>query len=232
MSDLQPVTTVLAQRTIYETPAVLNPSQGVVSALINFPTLNEDLVIQRIIQDHQAKKAQENSLWRIGGGLLGLCLGLGDGFQVGDLIGAAVGSGLGGGISNELQRADEATLRALNLEWVNSPDSYIYHRKRHRGEAVRRLLLIMPHPQTSAPTTTFAVQFPDGYVACLAIANVANQLMFTMAGYGFDLDWVDQKQNLGFIPTDLGNSLPVELWSGQGQHLVAIPYSTPHQFIY
>ncbi|MBE9242664.1 hypothetical protein [Synechocystis salina] len=69
MSDLQPVTTVLAQRTIYETPGVFSPNQGIVSALINFPTLNEDLVIQRIIQDHQAKKAQENSLWRIGGGL-------------------------------------------------------------------------------------------------------------------------------------------------------------------
>lgn len=232
MNDLKPIISVLNQQTIYQTPPVFNPNQGILSAMINFPTLNEELVIQRIIQNHQAKKAQENSLWRIGGAVLGLCLGLGDGFQVGDLLGTVVGSTLGGGISNELQRADEATLRELNLEWVNSPDSYIYHRKRHRGEAVRRLLLFMPHPHTAVPTTAFGVQFPDGYVACLAINNIANQLMFTMAGHGFDIDWVAEKQNIGFLPTDLGNSLAVELWTGQNQYLVAIPYRTPHQYTY
>lgn len=233
MNAIEPVTQVLSQRTIYETPAVFSPNQGLLTSQLNFQTLNEDYVIQRIIQDHQAKKSQEQSLWRIGGAIAGLFLGLGDGFQIGDAIGAAVGSTLGGGISNELQRADDAKLKELGLEWMNTPESYVYHRKRHRGDAVRRLLLIMPHPKTNNPCTVFGIQFPDGYVAHLAILQSSGQQMFAMQGSGFDTDWIQGKKSLGFLPTDMGISLPVELWHSPSQgSLVAIPYRTPHQCIY
>lgn len=232
MNDLQPIASVLSYRTVYQTPPIFSPSQGILSNLINFPTLNEDYVIQRTIQEYQERKSRQGQMWRFGAAAVGLLLGLGDGFQVNDLLGAVVAGSVGGQINEALQSGDEATLRALNLEWMNSPDSYVYHRKRHRGDAVRRLLLILPHPETGGPTTTFAVQFPDGYVASLAIVSATEQLLFTVTDHGFDSNWVTNKQVLGYFPTDVGHSLPVEMWTGADNHLIAIPYQTPHQYLY
>lgn len=233
MSELDPVAQVLAKSTVYQTPAVFSRTQGLLTSQIHFQTVNEEYVIQRIMHNYQTKKSQEQTLWRIGGAIAGLCLGLGDGFQLGDLFGAAIGSTATSCISNELQKADEAKLRELGLEWVNTPESYIYHRKRHRGDAVRRLLLIMPHPTTGEPCTVFGVQFPDGYVAHLALYESLEQPIFAMLGSGFDTDWVQEKLSLGFLPTDVGMSLPVELWRSANQRpLVVIPYRTPHHCLY
>lgn len=75
MNAIEPVTRVLSQNTIYKTPAVFSSNQGILTSHINFPTLNEEYVIQLVIQQHQAKKAQEQTLWRIGGVIAELCLG-------------------------------------------------------------------------------------------------------------------------------------------------------------
>lgn len=57
--------------------------------------------------------------------------------------------------------------------------------------------------------------------------------MFAVSGMGFDTDWVEHKINLGALPTDCGVKLPVELWhNDNGTSMVAIPYRTPHQFMY
>jgi hypothetical protein len=119
------------------------------------------------------------------------------------------------------------------LEWINTSESYIYHRRRHRGDALRRLILITPDSQTGQPRTTFAIQFPDGYVAHLAILESGTHFMFALAGSGFDTDWIQEKKVLGHIPTDVGISLPAELWHNPNyKSLVAIPYRTPHNSLY
>jgi hypothetical protein len=233
MNAIEPVAQVLSCPTVYKTPAVFSRSQGLLSSQINFQTINEEYVIQRIMQEHQAKRSQEQSLWRIGGAIAGLCLGLGDGFQMGDLLGSLFGATASATIGNELQKGDDAKLQELGLEWVNTPESYLYHRKRHRGDALRRLLLIHPHPHTGQPCTVFGVQFPDGYVAHLSLCTSFEQPMFAMQGSGFDTDWVQEKCPLGFLPTDVGLSLPVELWRNvQGLSVVAIPYRAPHHCLY
>jgi hypothetical protein len=233
MNAIEPVTRVLSQKTIYETPAVFSRSQGLLMSQIEFPTVNEEYVIQKVIHDYQVRKSQEQSLWRIGGAIAGLCLGLGDGFQLGDLFGSAIGATFSGAIGNELQKMDEAQLKELNLEWINSPDSYIYHRKRHRGDAVRRLLMIIPNPNTGEPRTIFGIQFPDGYVAHLALCQSVEQPVFAMLGSGFDTDWVREKQPLGSVPTDIGMSLTVEMWRSSHQMpLVVLPYRIPHHCLY
>lgn len=233
MYDIEPLARVLSESTLYNTAPVFSRAQGLLTQQLNFSTLNEELVIQRMINNHQTKKAQEQSLWRWGGALVGLCFGLGDGFQLGDMVGSAIGASMGSLVGNELNLGDEATLRELNLEWVNTPESYLYHRKRHRGEAIRRLLLILPHPDTGRPCASFGVQFPDGYVAHLGILRDFDQPLFSIAGSGFDTDWIQDKQTLGMIPTDIGMSLPVEFWRGQGQNsLIAIPYRIPHHCMY
>ncbi len=233
MYEIEPVARVLSETTLYDTPPVFSRAQGLLTHQLNFPTLNEELVIQRIINNYQEKKAQEQSLWRWGGAFVGLCLGLGDGLQIGDMVGSAIGASMGNLVSNELNLADEAKLRELNLEWVNTPESYVYHRRRHRGDALRRLLMILPHPNTGRPCASFGVQFPDGYVAHLGILPNFDQPLFSMAGSGFDTDWVNEKQTLGIIPTDIGMSLPVELWRSQRQDsVIAIPYRVPHHCLY
>ncbi|MEB3226347.1 MAG: hypothetical protein VKJ86_11160 [Synechococcus sp.] len=234
MSAIESIVQVLSEMTLYETPGVFSRYQGLLSSQINYPTVNEDAVIQRIIYEYQQQKAREQSLWRIGGAIAGLCLGLGDGLQFGDFLGAAVGSAMTGGIATQLNQLNDAQLKEYQLEWVNTPESYCYHRKRHRGEAVRRLLMIDRHPQTGRPCTVFGVQFPDGYVAHLGKVEGATTPVFGINGSGFDTDWVMEKQQLGMIPTDIGRNLPVELWSNprQNQHLVAIPYNAPHQYVY
>jgi hypothetical protein len=233
MSDIDPIIQVLSQPTLYGTGAVLSMQRGIITAEIGYSTINEEYVIQKLIQDHQEKKKQETALWRLGGAIAGAFLGLQDGFQVMDIFTTAASSAVAGGISNAMQDLDTNQLKELGLEWVNTPQSYIYHKKRHRGDAIRRILLVIPHPETNQPCTAFAAQFPDGYIAILSLTPNFDSPMFAVSGTGFDTDWVEHKVNLGVLPTDYGVKLPVELWhNDNGTSMVAIPYRTPHHSMY
>ena len=167
-------------------------------------------------------------------------LGLGNGFQISDLISGAVVGSLAGRVINGIQELDNNQLRELGLEWVNQPTSYLYHQKRHRGHAVRRLIIIDSHPQTSLPCTTFAVQFADGYVAQLGLIpvnsffagiNIGSQ--FGLTGYGFDPDWVQCRTTLAELPSDTGTMMPIELWhNSRDKFVTVIPYKAPHHSLY
>lgn len=233
MNDILPVVQVLSQPTLYGTDAVFSMENGILTSEIGFNTLNEEYVIQKLIHDHQEKKKQEASLWRLGGAIVGSFLGLQDGFQLLDILTTATSSVIAGNVATAIQSLDGDQLKELGLEWVNTPESYLYHRKRHRGDAARRILLIIPHPHTGQPCTAFAVQFPDGYVATLALIKGIDSSVFAVSGMGFDTDWVEHKIDIGILPTDHGVKLPVELWhNDNGTSMVAIPYRTPHQSIY
>lgn len=233
MSDIEPVIQVLSQSTLYGTGAVMTVQREIITAEISYGTVNEEYVIQKIIQDHEEKKKQEAALWKLGGAIVGGFLGLRDGFQVIDLVTTAASSAIAGNIASEIQKLDEKKLKELGLEWVNSPQSYIYHKKRHRGDAVRRILLVIPHPETNQPCTAFAAQFPDGYIAILSLIQNFDSPMFAVSGIGFDTDWVERKVNLGALPTDCGVKLPVEFWhNDNGTSMVAIPYRIPHHSMY
>lgn len=233
MNDMLPVVRVLSQPTLYGTDAVLSTKNGIITSEIGFNTLDEEYVIQKIMHDYQEKKKQEASLWRLGGAIAGGLLGLQDGFQLLDIFNTATSSMVAGSVATAIQSLDGDQLKELGLEWIRTPESYFYHRKRHRGDAARRILLIIPHPNTGQPCTAFAVQFPDGYVATLALIEGINSTVFAVSGMGFDTDWVEHKINLGVLPTDHGVKLPVELWhNDNGDSMVAIPYRTPHQSIY
>jgi hypothetical protein len=233
MSDILPVIRVLSQPTLYGTKAVFSIENGIITSEIGYNTLNEEYVIQKLIHKHQEKKKQEASLWRLGGAIVGGFLGLQDGFQLLDMFTTAASSVVAGSVATAIQDLDGDQLKELGLEWVNTPQSYVYHRKRHRGDAARRILLIIPHPDTGEPCTTFAVQFPDGYVAKLALIKDVDSSIFMVSGMGFDTDWVEHKIDIGVLPTDRGVKLPVELWQNDnGVSMVAIPYRAPHQFMY
>lgn len=230
---------VLAQSTVYGTPPVVDRHGVLLSEMLSYTTLNEEYVVQKTIANHQAKKKAEATAWRLGVGILGTLMGMGDGFQIGDAIGGLALGAIAGKVSDALQEGDELKLQEFGLEWVNDPSSYLYHRKRHRGDAVRRLLMLLPHPQTGVPCTFFGVQFPDGYVAHLAFVPQQSEVnspvngMFCMTDCGFGAELLPQKQILGEIACNSGQKLPVEFWTnGSSDHLVVIPHKAPHHSLY
>ena len=230
---------VLAQSTVYGTPPVVDRHGVLLSEILGYSTFNEEYVINKIIFDFQAKKKREAAAWRLGVGLLATFMGMGDGFQLTDALGGFTAGMIGGKVSDVLQDMDNRQLQELNLEWVNDPNSYLYHRKRHRGDAVRRLLMLLPHPQTGVPCTFFGVQFPDGYVAHLTFKLQHNELnystdgLFRMSDSGFDADLYPRRKTLGEIACDSGQQLPVEFWSnGYSNSLVVIPHKAPHYSLY
>jgi hypothetical protein len=230
---------ILGQSTVYGTLPVINRHGVLLSELMGYATLNEEYVVQKVISDHQAKKKAEAAAWRLLGGLVGTFMGLGDGFQLADALGGFAAGMIAGKISDALQELDDQQLKELGLEWVNDPKSYLYHRKRHRGDAVRRLLMLLPHPQTGVPCTSFGIQFPDGYVAYLSLIPQQNNSeypinqLFCTSGSGFEADLLPHRQSLGMISCDSKQKLPVEFWSnGSSNYVVVIPYKAPHHSIY
>lgn len=230
---------VLAQSTIYGTPPVINRCGVLLSDTLGYSTFNEEYVIQKIISDYQVKKKRETITWSLGIGLLTTLIGVGDGFDLGDICSGFTAGIIGGRVSDALQEMDNRQLQELGLEWVNNPNSYLYHRKRHRGDAVRRLLMLLPHPQTGVPCTSFGVQFPDGYVAHLTFKPQNNEFnystdgLFRLNGSGFDAELYPQRKTLGKIACDSGQQLPVEFWTnGSNNHVIVIPHKAPHYSLY
>lgn len=227
---------LLAQSTVYGTSPVVDRHGVLLSEILGYSTFNEEYVIKKIIADHQAKKKREAFAWRVGVGLLTTFIGIEDGFDLGDTLSGVFAGGL---VANQLQDMDNRQLQELNLEWVNDPNSYLYHRKRHRGDAVRRLIMVTHDPQTGVPCTSFGVQFPDGYVAHLTFKTQHNEFnystdgLFCMGGSGFDADLYPRRKTLGQIACDSGQQLPVEFWSnGYSNSLVVIPHKAPHYSLY
>jgi hypothetical protein len=230
---------VLAQSTVYGTPPVIDRRGVLLSEMLGYSTLNEEYVVQKVISDYQARKKTEAAAWRLGVGLLTTLMGMGDGFQLGDAVGGFAAGMIAGKVSDALQDMDSRQLQELGLEWVNDPSSYLYHRKRHRGDAVRRLLMLLPHPQTGVPCTFFGVQFPDGYIAHLTFMPQQSEVnspingVFCMSGGGFDAELLPQRQTLGKIACDSGQQLPVEFWTDESSnHFVVIPHKAPHHSLY
>ncbi len=257
------IVAILSKPTIYNTPPVFSLNHGLLYDQLAYRTINEEYVVQKIIQNyqhHQQKKKEEATAWRVGVGIAATLLGLGNGFQLGDLLGGVVAGNLAGKIADSIHDLDGLQRKELGLEILNSPESYLYHQKRHRGHAVRRMLTITHHSNTGEPCTAFAVQFPDGYVAYLVglekdsvfaqqdVGRTQRAIdkdlvglekdsvfagQFCVSGFGFDIDWVQRRTCLAELPTNASIRLPIELWhNDQGNSVMAIPYKAPHHSIY
>ena len=155
--------------------------------------------------------------------------------------GAAMGFGGGNMATALMEGLDTRELKKLGLDldelglgWINkTPQSYLYSLRSHRGHSIRRVLLVLPHPETSEPCIAFAIQFPDGYVAFLNIIPETN--IFAMTGDGFGLEMNSLRQlHIEDLLLDDGKKVPVQLWedSYQEQYMIAIPYNKPHHSIY
>ena len=100
-------------------------------------------LLQHIVSGEQQRIREEQMLWRVGGAILGACLGLGDGFQAADVF---LGMGLSslGGLTHEVMSdEDRRFLERCQSLWTvgcNSPLELL-----HRlGPARARILLYSP----------------------------------------------------------------------------------------
>lgn len=225
---------ILATPTIYGTKPVLTP-QGVLSEdALGFPTLDEDLLAKRIVERLKQRKRGERLAWRIGGAALGMMFGLRDGFQLGDLGGALISSVAGGLAADALEHLDERQRRELGLGWMDEPYSYIYHRKRHRGDAVRRIITVT-ETEDGLVRTFFAVQFPDGYRSCLQpLEGMSTTVFSTTTIGGYPDEHIKLKiPAVETLTTEGGQPLPIDiLVDHRGAAAFSISYRAPHQFLY
>jgi hypothetical protein len=81
-------------------------------------------VLQRIITAEQQRLREEQMFWKVGGAILGACLGLGNGFQVTDVFLTMGLSGLGSLSYEVMSHEDRRFLESCHALWTvgsNSP---------------------------------------------------------------------------------------------------------------
>ena len=100
-------------------------------------------LLQRIVSGEQQRIREEQMLWRLGGALLGTCLGLGDGFQAADVFLGMGFSSLAGLTHEVLSEEDRRFLEGCHSLWTIGCNSPMELAQR-LGPARSRILLHEP----------------------------------------------------------------------------------------
>ena len=104
-------------------------------------------VLQRIVMGEQQRIKEEQMLWRVGGTILGLCLGIGDGLQLTDLFMGMAGTTIAGLAHETMSHEDRQFLERCQSLWLVGCDSPIELAQR-LGPARSRILLHDPGWET------------------------------------------------------------------------------------
>lgn len=97
-------------------------------------------VLQAIVSGEQQRLREEQMVWRLGGAIVGACLGLGDGFQAADVFLGMGFSGLAGLGHDVMSQEDRRFLQNCQSLWLvgdNSPMSLM----QRLGSPLARVLL-------------------------------------------------------------------------------------------
>ena len=97
-------------------------------------------VLQTIVQGEQRRINQEQAMWRIGGAVLGVCLGLGDGFQPRDVFLGMGFSSIAGMAHESMSQRDRKFLEDCKSLWLVGNNSPIELAQRI-GPAKSRILM-------------------------------------------------------------------------------------------
>lgn len=101
-------------------------------------------VLQRIVMGEQQRIKEEQMLWRVGGTILGLCLGIGhNGFQLTDLFIGMSGGAIGSLAHETMSHEDRQFLERCQSLWLVGPNSPVELAQR-LGPARSRILLHDP----------------------------------------------------------------------------------------
>lgn len=104
-------------------------------------------VLQRIVLAEQQRIKEEQMLWRIGGAVVGACLGLGDGFQLTDLFVGMACSTIAGTGHEVISHEDRQFLDRCQALWLVGRQSPLELMQRI-GPARSRILLYDPSWQS------------------------------------------------------------------------------------
>ena len=105
-------------------------------------------VLEAIISGERRRIADEQALWRIGGAVLGVCLGLGDGFQPRDIFLGLGFSSVAGMAHASMSQEDIKFLQSCQSHWLVGNNSPIELAQRV-GPAKSRIIL--NDPSVSSP---------------------------------------------------------------------------------
>ena len=100
-------------------------------------------VLQRIVMGEQQRIKEEQMLWRVGGTILGLCLGIGDGLQLTDLFIGMSGGAIASLAHEAMSHEDRQFLERCQSLWLVGHNSPIELAQR-LGPARSRILLHDP----------------------------------------------------------------------------------------
>ncbi len=104
-------------------------------------------VLQRIVMGEQQRIKEEQMLWRVGGTILGLCLGIGDGLQLTDLFIGMSGGAIASLAHETMSHQDRQFLERCQSLWLVGQNSPIELAQR-LGPARSRILLHDPAWET------------------------------------------------------------------------------------
>lgn len=210
---------------------------------LSFPSLDELMLIELRLQ--QRKRHQERDRWigrAIGAGV-SLAVGCSDGFALADLTGAFMGGAVGGMAADGLNQLSDQELDQLGLRWAVSPETFVFHQRRH-GQPLHRVLVMALNRQ-GALRTTCGVRFSDGYLA-----------FFDPEPFRCDLPPFDGSRRLsgkgamplsrpsagapantcantvGALPCSDGRERPLEAVHTDKGRLLTMPLPTPHHSLY
>ena len=104
-------------------------------------------VLQRIVMGEQQRIKEEQMLWRVGGTILGLCLGIGDGLQLTDLFIGMSGGVIASLAHETMSHEDRQFLERCQALWLVGNNSPVELAQR-LGPARSRILLHDPDWET------------------------------------------------------------------------------------
>ena len=104
-------------------------------------------VLQRIVMGEQQRIKEEQMLWRVGGTILGLCLGMGDGLQLTDLFLGMSGGAVASLAHETMSHEDRQFLERCQSLWLVGHNSPVELAQR-LGPARTRILLHDPGWET------------------------------------------------------------------------------------
>jgi hypothetical protein len=100
-------------------------------------------VLQRVVMGEQARIKEEQMLWRFGGTILGMLLGLGDGFQMNDVFMGMAGGTISSLAHEAMSHEDRQFLERCQALWLVGCNSPMELAQR-LGPARSRILLYAP----------------------------------------------------------------------------------------
>lgn len=203
---------------------------------LTFPSLDEPMLIQMRIEKH--KQAQQRDRWigRALGAGVALATGIAvDGFAFGDLTGAFMGGVVGDLTVDGLQQFSDKELEQLGLLWAKSPESFLFHQRRH-GQPLNRLLLLA-FTRSGEFRSTSAVRFTDGFLAFFSPEPYQSDLLAfngtrRLSGKGAMPEPGYCATTVSLLPCSDGRERPLELLKTDKGPLLAMPIATPHHSLY